>query len=359
MLKIKFGIADPDKIYLERLGRLFCRKYNNQIEVYSFSESSQIEEAVRSNRINVLAVSPAMDIDRGKIADFCMFSYLVDEKNISGYNDQKVICKYQKADNIYRQILALYSEKLADKVRYRSSEHGRSKVTLFISGYERAGSATLAASFATHLSECGRKTLYLNLKQFGGCEKIFTSSGDGTFTDAIFAAKSKKANMTLRLESIVRQNSSGVFFYESCQNSLDYMEMTSDELRSILDTLAENFGYDDIVIVSDFYLSDKLMLLLEYSDEIVLVSDSRSISEPQMIKRKETIKNIEKRKNISITEKMKIILNKTKYLSSIRSEIPVIATQTILESAGEADLVSRLAGAGIFDKLMTRQEVMG
>ena len=358
MLKLKLGIADSDKVYLDRLTRLLSRKYKNQVETYSFSDGKSISESIRSNRINVLAASPNIEIDQSKIADFCMFAYLVDVKSIAEYKNQKAICKYQKVDQIYKQVLGLYSEKLADKVRYKNSGVEKSSISLFVSGYERAGATTMAAAYATRLAGLGKKTLFLNLKQFGSSEKIFSAPGEYTFTDAIFAVKSKKANITLKLESIVKQSNSGVFFYDSCKNVLDYTEVKADELRMLLDEIRSSFGYEHIVIVSDFYFSDKTIFLMEYADEIILVSDSNTISGPQMIKRKEAIINIEKRKSISITDKMRIILNKTKYLNTIRSEIPVIATQAELKTAGQAELVKELSESGIFDKLTMKQEAV-
>ena len=74
-------------------------------------------------------------------------------------------------------------------------------------------------------------SLFLNLKQFGSTENIFEASGKGSFTDAIFAIKSKKVNMTLKLESIVKQSEDGVYFYDNCQNALDYTEIKLDELE--------------------------------------------------------------------------------------------------------------------------------
>ena len=351
MIKIKLALVDSDEVYLKRITKLFSSKFQNQIDIYSFSDGLTVADAVREKKINVLIATQDIEINTDKLADFCMFAYFTDSISIASYNNKKSICKYQRADLIYKQILGLYSEKLADKVRYKNITGKKSEISLFMSGCDGAGSTTAAAAYSTYLAAKGKKTLFLNLKQFSDMNSIFRASGEGSFTDAIFAIKSHKVNMTLKLESIVKQSREGVYFYDTCRNALDYTEIKVDELRILLDEMSSSFGYDNIVIVTDFYLSGILLLLLEYSSNIVVVSDTNKISQIQLGKKCEAIRSLEKRKRINISDKMMLILNKSSNKGMIKTEIPVIGIQPKLKSADAGEIVKEISKSGMFDKI--------
>ncbi|MDO5560979.1 MAG: hypothetical protein Q4F95_15460 [Oscillospiraceae bacterium] len=350
MIKIKLGLVDADPVYLNRITELFTRKYQEQIEVYSFTDAKNIPQIVREKRINVLIASQDIMIDTQQIADFCMFAYFVDYNTIETYNKKRVVCKYQKADLIYKQILGLYSEKLADKVKYKNSSDKKARLLLFVSGCDGAGATTTAAAYATRLALKGKKTLFLNLKQFGSVP--FTGgAGDGSFTNAIFAVKSKKVNMTLKLESVVKQSQQGVYFYESCKSSLDYAEMKADELECLLDEMKTNFGYEYIVLVDDFYMCEKFMFLLKYVTGIIMVSDSVRTSQIQLKKRYEAINSVEKRTKTSISDKVGLLLNKTTSRNCFRTDIALVGVQPKLKINSQSELVKVISESDVFDKI--------
>lgn len=358
MIKIKLGIADSDRLYLERITDFISRKYRDQIEIYSFTEISQVIQSVRENRINVLIASQDSQIDSDNLADFCMFAYLTDSGVIDTYNGHRTICRYQKIDVIYRQILGMYSEKLADKVRYRLSGKEKARMSLFMPCCEGSGATTAAAAFAEHLAHNGKKTLFLNLRQMRNTSGIFSSSGSGSFSDVIFAVKSRKANMTLKLESLVCQDLSGVYFYDVCRNPLDTTEITDNELRMLLDEITDNSGYDNIIAVSDFFISERLITLLEYAADVILVSGDGSISKKMFHQKTEAISSIEKRKQISITDKLKIIFNRTGYIKTFPVDIPVVGIQPEIEADAEKEIVRSFAASDMFSKIYEEEGVV-
>ncbi|MFR7893039.1 MAG: hypothetical protein ACLU38_02080 [Dysosmobacter sp.] len=44
-----------------------------------------------------------------KLPKRCQLAYFVESADVDSVNDQRAICKFQKADLIYRQILSIYS----------------------------------------------------------------------------------------------------------------------------------------------------------------------------------------------------------------------------------------------------------
>ena len=322
-IKIKLGLVDSDRLYLERLSDLFGRKYSSQIEVHSFTDSSLLADSLRENRINILAVSQDIVIPPDTVPDSCVFVYLSDSPEIDKYNGQGTVFRYQSADEIYRKLLDIYSDKTADRVVYRNL-CGDTRIVLFLPESEGAGASTAAAAFSELAAEQKEKTLFLNLRQFRETEGLFSAAGNSSLTDVIFALKSRKSGLRLKLESIVKQDRSGVYFFSSCRSPMDIAELSPEEIRVLLNELYGSCSYRNIVIVSDFYLSEQLSVLLEYSDDVVIVSGGGNMTEKRLLRRFSSMKDIENRKLPGLGEKLKIIFSGIS--SAPETEIPVLGT---------------------------------
>ena len=109
-MKIKLAILDKDKSYLNRIVTVFEVKYADKFEVYSFTDLSVAIQTLSEVKIDVLIANDAFDVDVAKLPKRCGFAYFVDSPDIDMLNNQRTICKFQKADLIYKQILSIYSE---------------------------------------------------------------------------------------------------------------------------------------------------------------------------------------------------------------------------------------------------------
>ena len=110
-MRIKLAILERDQSYLGRIVSVFNTKYADKFEVYSFTDKEMALTTLDAARIDVLVASDAYDVSTSEIPRRCGFAYLVDSADIDYYNEQRAICKFQKVDLIYKQILSVYSEK--------------------------------------------------------------------------------------------------------------------------------------------------------------------------------------------------------------------------------------------------------
>ena len=70
-MKIKIAILEQDKNYLQRLISAFETKYEDKVEMYSFTDERIALEAVRNNKINILLVSDDFVVNRKAIPERC------------------------------------------------------------------------------------------------------------------------------------------------------------------------------------------------------------------------------------------------------------------------------------------------
>ena len=103
-MKIKLALLDNDQNYLNRIVSVFNIRYADKLEIYSFTKIESALSALESTRIDVFVSSVAFDVNTAALPKRCGFAYFVDSADIDSVNNQRAICKYQKADLIYRQI---------------------------------------------------------------------------------------------------------------------------------------------------------------------------------------------------------------------------------------------------------------
>ena len=198
-MKIRLAILENDSNYLNRIVNVFTTRFTDRLEVYSFTSEDQALGTVQSGRIDVFLADEAFNIAPASVPKGCGFGYLVETSGIDMFRDQTAVCKYQKPDLIYRQILSLFSEQSGNAVVLSQADES-CRVVTFTSPAGGCGCSTVAAAYAIHEARKGRRTMYLNLEKYGSSDVFFSAEGQFTMTDLIFALKSRKSNLALKLE---------------------------------------------------------------------------------------------------------------------------------------------------------------
>lgn len=353
-MKIKLAILEKDKCYLARMVSVFGTKYADKFEIYSFTEQEVALSNLSSAKIDVLVAGDGFDIDVTKLPTRCGFAYLVDAADIDMVNNQRAICKFQKADLIYKQILSVYSEKAGSITGFKmNSDEG--KVILFCSPGGGTGCSTAAAACAMHMAATGQKTLYLNLEKFGSSDLFFSGEGLFNMSDIIFAFKSKKANLHLKLESCVKQDRSGVYFYSAPKVALDMMEFGIDEILRLLSEIQLMGEYDYIVIDADFSLTKDSLKLYREAREIVLVGDGAEMSNNKIRRAFEALSIMEQNADVPLMNRMSFMYNKAS--SKTGQSIEVQGLRELggvpkYERATTAQILAQLAPMDLYNKLL-------
>lgn len=146
-MKIKVALLDKDKEYLDRLTGVFNTKYADKLEVYSFTDEKNAIESVKEYRIDVLIAEEDFNIDKSEFKRNCGLAYFTGTPGIELIKDEIAICKYQRVDVIFKQILGVYSD-MAANVATISGENDKSSVVIFTSPCGGVGTSTVAAACA-------------------------------------------------------------------------------------------------------------------------------------------------------------------------------------------------------------------
>lgn len=308
-MKIKLAILEADRSYLNGIVTTFSARYSDKLQIHSFTDKDITFANLESERIDVLLAHESFDIDPAKLPKRCSFAYLVDASDIETLNGQRAIGKYQKADLIYRQILSLYSEKAGSLSGLKLGED-TTKIVAFqpISG--GCGGSTMAAACALRFAAQGMKTLFLDLEKFGTSDLFFSGEGVFSMSDVIYALKSKTVNLALKLESCVKKDPRGVFFYSASSVALDMMELKIDDILRLISELRLTGSYDVIVLDMDFSVDSEWMQVIEQTQSWVWVSDGSDASILKLFRTFQALSIREQNSDHPQLSKLAIIYNK-------------------------------------------------
>lgn len=354
-MQIRLVIGDRDQRYLDNLVRYLEMNHMDTLEIVSFSRLELFREYVASGTADVILADEGFGVDVKELGKYGKAGYLCGGAPDTKQDGARRIAKFKKPDLIYKDILDLYAEG-GSRRTFRAGNRGSGKLTLVTGCAGGTGASTFAAALARKYAFCGKKTLYLNLELTGNSADFFSGNGNYRFEDVIFALKSQRADVLLKMESAVRTDRSGVYFFEPCSTAMYMLELTQDDILKILDELTKGVGYEEIVVDMDFRLSGDAVEILARMDQIILVQDGGETSNSKFLRTMEALKILEKQGRTDVTGNMFLLYNR---FSSSKSSseipgltIPVLGKIPPIKYALTREIVEYMTGLpNIFDRL--------
>ncbi len=351
-MKIKLAILDSDGEYLRRLGTAFNSRYSSQLEIYSSTDSDAIMNCLEEKRIDVLLAAHTIKIDASRLPKRCGFAYLVPSADISSFNGEKAICKFQRGELLYKQILSIYSEHTPALTPVSASGGGAMKTIAFTSPAGGVGTSSLAAAFAVYLARAGKRVLYLNCEVYGEADNYFRCDGQADMSSAIIAVKSTNMNRAMKLQSSVKQDECGVCFYSSVKVPIDMMDMEVADYLTLQKELAALGSYDYLVTDTEFPHSVGNFEFFEQCSAVVLVSDGTPVSEAKTEKAISAINVLDERTRFGIQPLLRLIRNKCPSGGIYSGELAFLGSLPVYQSVPPYQMVRQLSQSSIFSQLM-------
>ncbi|AEV67149.1 AAA family ATPase [Acetivibrio clariflavus] len=354
-MKIKLAILDENPIFLERISTALGNRYADKLEIYSFTDLDVALGKLEECKINVFICSDSFEINVNRLPKRCGFAYFVESPGIESVRGQSAICKFQKGELIYKEVLSIYAEKVSNFAEFKLDSNSGTAVITFTSASGGVGCSTIAAACAIAFAKQGFKTLYLNMEQCGDSNCVFSAPGQFDFSDVIYALKSKKSNLNLKLESTVKQDPSGVFFYDPCKVALDMAEINSDEIRSLLNNLTLSDTYQYIIIDTNFRIDKSFVEYLKLSTKVIFVCDGLEVSNIKLRRAYDALAIYEKQLEIPLLSKLSLIYNKFSNKMSCSSNIEnlnVIGGVQRFENASYKQIVDKLSTLDLVKRIV-------
>ncbi len=353
-MKIKVAVLEKDQTYLNRFVAAFGAKYADKLEIYSFTELNIALAALKDSRVDIFLADESFEAPADKIPVRCGFAYFVESADIKEIKGKPAICKFQKADIIYKEILNLYSEQSGVVAKSRMESGEEAKVILFTSPAGGTGTSTIAAAYALRKAMQGMQVLYLNLETFGNADSYFQAEGNFDFSDILFALKSRKGNLAMKLESYVKEDVNGVRFYSGAKIVLDRMEMNMDDTLSLLEELKKSNVYDYIVIDYGFGLDKDTRTVWKQTNSIVWVSDGSVHANQKTERAYQSFAILERNSEDEIAERLKLVYNRFSDKTGNRlenEELEVAGGAPVYSYSDIGQLLGQIAALEMLDNI--------
>lgn len=357
-MKIKLALLDKDINYLNRIVTMCNVRYADKLEIYSFTDQASAFQTISTKPVDLLIASDQFEIEDGTIPANCGFAYFVESNSIETLRNKPAICKFQKIDLIFKQILSIYSETASRSTKFRFDDSA-SKTLFFASASGGVGGSTIAAACAVAIAKQSKRVLFLNLEGFGAAESFFSGEGQFTLGDVIYAIKGRKSNLSLKLESAVKQDVSGVYYFSAPEVALDIHDLAIEDIQRLLNEVRLSGLYDFIVLTADFGFDEKSFLLWKEASKVIMISDGSDVANLKFDRMYKSLQILEQQNESVQTYKMNILYNK--FSNKTGKTISGLSVKTLggiprFEHATTQQVISQIAGMEVMTELALDKE---
>ncbi len=343
-MRIRVAVCLKDIQYSNKISSYFTTHYGESVEVYSFSGLELLQKYLDTHVMDVLLADDSFDERSVSEWPDMLIMKLVQNIDSSKKDDGVIfIGKYQKASLIYREILHYCSRKKEFNVKKGSNR------TIFISFSSitgGAGATTIATAFALYLARQGRKVLFLNMEEFGDTSILLGKGGNYGFEEILLALKTTNRNLAMKLQSAVSKTEEEVYFYSSCENPVDFSQLTADETREFLSAVS-SLDYQYVVMDFKIDLSERCRELMNKADKMVLVADGTKKSKlglERIARALGATDGIDRTRN---SDKLVIFNNKVekgKAIDISNNDIPNIGAVAFIDGMDPKEITWNIAG---------------
>lgn len=347
-MKIKVLICSEDVLYCEKLVNYFNSHYYDKFQWDVYTQSAYLEQIFQMGVADLILVGEEMRSDLQKLDKtllesrlwVCLAEYSRDQEEGIQYLE-----KYRRADQIYRDLLDLYAKK--EHVHYEnlSLVSGKTTFIAFVSAGGGIGASTIACAAAKAFSNI-EEVLYLNLEDLGSCKLSFPGEDKSGLDELVYAIKSRRNTLDLKIESSVSRYGKGIFYFKECANPVDLRSLSAEDIRELMRAIEASKAYDKVVIDLGNGLQDKEIMAMSMANRVVMITDQSEIASLKLERYLKFVQTIEEIRKVDITSKMQIYFNrilKGTRLPEHISHIKVGGAFPLIENGNYAGIIDRIA----------------
>ena len=184
-----------------------------------------------------------------------------------------------------------------------------------------------------------------------------TMEAEGYFdiSDVIYALKSRKSNLSMKLESCVKQDQKGVFFFSKAKVALDMFELTTDEIIRMISELKLTGAYEYIIIDMDFSVSKDILKVYKQAHSVVWVGDGSEISNTKIQRAFNAFSIMEQNEESPLVNRLCLVYNKFSNKSGKTVgdiELRNVGGAPVYMHASTKQVIDQLATMTLFDNLL-------
>jgi len=272
---MKVVIGDGDTEYTNRLVQYFTTHNWDQMELHVFSDVDSLKNFLSNEKTDAVVVSEDFGIQPDDVKEGTAFSYFSILQSVKMIQNQYAICKYQKAEELYQELLNLHTKE--------PQTAPVTKVLTFQSASGGVGVTTFAVACSRFLVNRGCKVLYLNLER-------------------------------IKSPDVLQP-------YEASEGILDMVESEPEKIESQISEIKKMKEYDYIIIDYNFDFGQISTDVCRLADKIIFIMDGSDLGDRKFRNVYAELRMVEQKKDMEILDKLYIMYNKFDSKTSKESNI--------------------------------------
>lgn len=341
-MRIRIAIADENRDYVERL--LCVLEDYEDLAISVYTDERSLNEALVSKRFDVLLFDPQIFKLQTSLKNVVLpIMLLNDSFDVPDiFKDVCKIKKFQRISRIHQQILELFSD--ASKDIGATFVNKRVGTILVYSPVGGVGKTTMALALATRLARTGRKTLYVNFEDIAS-EDCYLPQDGGKGLSEMVANLGENINFSLKIQGLVKEKEGNLYYFNHFDSPNDVLELQASEIQELVEKITQSGVFDSIVIDTGVTPNEKLRMLLEISDSIVIIEKN-----DMMAARKLSVFYSQSHLINEYASKMRRVVNFDRGKGSrVTPNIPVVGVIDEVQSPDAAQFISALASSPSLD----------
>lgn len=255
MKRKKLILYDSEADYVRRMSEYMENCEELSFEIHAYTEAERLEEFLKDEKPDIFVASESVYDSKiqKKAAGIVM---VLQESGIVRHRDVVYITKFQKAEQVVKEILENYA-RLAEEPYFFPKHQKCARIIGFYSPVKRCLQTSSAMLFGKLLSEKCR-TLYLNFENYAGMQGILKPGLTHDLSDLLYFFENTREKFLYRLQAIT-QTIENLAYVPPMFASQNLIYITGRQWLEMLSEIASKSDYEFIILD----LSDNLQGLFD------------------------------------------------------------------------------------------------
>ena len=238
------AVYDVDREYAQRFADVVNQKEKVPFTVVPFTSLELLREFSEKHRIEILLISDAVPKEETEGIEAGSVVTLAEGEVVSvsegGYPS---VYKYQSADSVIREVMARYCDQPEKDMFVVLGQ--RARVIGIYSPVGRCFKTSMALLLGQQLAREG-KTIYVGFEEFSGLQRLVGGEHRNDLSDVLYFLRQNAFNV-MRLRSLV-YTWKDMDYIAPVRYPEDLEQMTGEEAARLIGRLAEDCGYEYVVV---------------------------------------------------------------------------------------------------------------
>lgn len=243
MKRQKFAILDREAAYASSLMGYLAQRQSVPFETLVFDNAESLEEYTGKGTIDLLMVSESMMSDRVRQMNIRRIVVLLEGQG-SGAAGCPAVYKYQSSESLVAEVMSCYAGQEAPQPMYFAKR--KLQILGVYSPVGRCGKTCFALTLGQILAR-ERRTLYLNLEDYAGFDRLLDRETPSDISDVMYFIRQNRGSPVLKLNSAI-QKLGALDYLPPAFSPADLREISLAEWMQLLEELVRCSSYEAVIL---------------------------------------------------------------------------------------------------------------